>query len=66
MLWAKTAQIVRAILFGQRNGYYVRWPSLLHLRGAIIAYTLETEIVSIMGVFYGGRDYEAALAPDDE
>jgi plasmid stabilization system protein ParE len=33
---------------------------------AIIAYTLETEVVSIMGVFYGGQDYEAALAPDDE
>jgi len=27
---------------------------------------LETEVVSIMGVFYGGKDYEAALAPDDE
>ena len=33
---------------------------------AIIAYTLETEVASIVGVFYGGRDYEAALAPDDE
>jgi len=33
---------------------------------AIIAYTLEPEVVSIVGVFYGGQDYEAALAPDDE
>jgi len=33
---------------------------------AIIAYLLETEVVSIVGVFYGGQDYEAALAPDEE
>ncbi|MBT2792556.1 type II toxin-antitoxin system RelE/ParE family toxin [Paraburkholderia strydomiana] len=33
---------------------------------AIIAYTLEPEIVSIVGVFYGGHDYEASLATDDE
>jgi len=40
---------------------------ITHLRGrAIIAYTLETEVVSIVGVFYGGQNYEAALAPDDE
>ncbi len=32
----------------------------------IIAYTLDPEIVSIIGVFYGGQDYEAALDPDDE
>lgn len=30
------------------------------------ASSLETEVVSIVGVFYGGQDYEAALAPDDE
>jgi len=33
---------------------------------AIIAYTLQTDVVSIVGVFYGGQDYEAALAPDEE
>jgi toxin ParE1/3/4 len=33
---------------------------------AIIAYTLETEVVSILGVFYGGQDFEAALALDDK
>jgi plasmid stabilization system protein ParE len=33
---------------------------------AIIAYMLETEVVSIIGVFYGGQDYESALAHDDE
>ncbi|MDR5809197.1 type II toxin-antitoxin system RelE/ParE family toxin [Caballeronia sp. LZ019] len=32
----------------------------------IIAYALKTEVVSIVGVFYGGQDYEAALAPNDE
>ncbi|BBQ02319.1 hypothetical protein BSFA1_74470 (plasmid) [Burkholderia sp. SFA1] len=33
---------------------------------AIIAYTLDAEIVSIVGVFYGGQDYEAALTPDED
>jgi toxin ParE1/3/4 len=28
-----------------------------------IAFILEPERVSIIGVFYGGRDYEAALQP---
>ncbi|WP_250502537.1 type II toxin-antitoxin system RelE/ParE family toxin [Caballeronia sp. AZ7_KS35] len=33
---------------------------------AIIAYTLDPEVVSIVGVFYGGQDYEAALTPDED
>ena len=33
---------------------------------SIIAYTVETDVVSIIGVFYGGQDYEAALTSDDE
>jgi plasmid stabilization system protein ParE len=33
---------------------------------AIIAYTLEMDVVSIVGVFYGGQDYEATLAPEDD
>lgn len=33
---------------------------------AIIAYVLETQVVSIVGVFYGGQNYEAVLAADDE
>ncbi|MDR5763303.1 type II toxin-antitoxin system RelE/ParE family toxin [Caballeronia sp. LZ035] len=33
---------------------------------AIVAYILERELVSVVGVFYGGQDYEAALAQDDE
>ncbi|BCQ28774.1 type II toxin-antitoxin system RelE/ParE family toxin (plasmid) [Caballeronia sp. NK8] len=33
---------------------------------AIIAYTLDPEVVSIVGVFYGGQDYEAALIPDED
>lgn len=33
---------------------------------AIIAYTLDSERVSIVGVFYGGQDYEAALTPDGD
>ncbi|MGB8840513.1 MAG: type II toxin-antitoxin system RelE/ParE family toxin [Aliidongia sp.] len=28
---------------------------------AVIAFTVEVERVSIIGVFYGGQDYEAAL-----
>ena len=30
-----------------------------------IAYTAEDEKVSIIGVFHGGRDYEAELQPED-
>ena len=33
---------------------------------SIIAYTVETDVVSIIGVFYGGQDFEAALTSDDE
>jgi toxin ParE1/3/4 len=33
---------------------------------AIIAYLLESEVVSVVGVFYGGQDYEAAFGADDE
>ncbi|MBC8641384.1 type II toxin-antitoxin system RelE/ParE family toxin [Caballeronia sp. EK] len=32
----------------------------------IIAYTVEKEVVSIVGVFYGGQDYEAALTLDED
>ncbi|SKD05450.1 Plasmid stabilization system protein ParE [Burkholderia sp. CF099] len=32
----------------------------------IIAYLLDREVVSIVGVFYGGQDYETALASGDE
>ena len=30
-----------------------------------IAYTVDNERVSIIGVFHGGRDYETALRPDE-
>jgi toxin ParE1/3/4 len=30
-----------------------------------IAYTVEDEKVSIIGVFHGGRDYETALQPEE-
>ncbi|GAB5097877.1 type II toxin-antitoxin system RelE/ParE family toxin [Caballeronia sp. HLA56] len=33
---------------------------------SIIAYTLEADAVSIVGAFYGGQDYEAALLSDDD
>ncbi|GJH12725.1 hypothetical protein CBA19CS11_27825 [Caballeronia novacaledonica] len=33
---------------------------------AIIAYLVDDAIVSIVGVFYGGQDYESALTPDDD
>jgi len=32
---------------------------------AIIAYLVDSATVSIVGVFYGGQDYESALNPDD-
>jgi toxin ParE1/3/4 len=27
----------------------------------VIAYTVETELISILGIFYGGQDYETVL-----
>jgi plasmid stabilization system protein ParE len=40
---------------------------ITHFRNrTIIAYLLGSEVVSIVGVFYGGQDYEAALGPDDD
>lgn len=32
---------------------------------AIIAYLLDDEVVSIIGVFYGGQDYEVPLGADE-
>jgi len=32
----------------------------------IIAYLLDREVVSIVGVFYGGQDYEGVLGSDDK
>jgi len=31
---------------------------------AIIAFDVDAEVVSIIGVFYGGRDYETILHDD--
>jgi toxin ParE1/3/4 len=31
---------------------------------ALIAFTVDAERVSIIGLFYGGRDYEALLQSD--
>lgn len=31
----------------------------------VIAFDVDTEVVSIIGVFYGGQDYEAVLRDDD-
>ena len=33
-------------------------------RRTVIAYTVETNRVSIIGIFHGGEDYESALEPD--
>jgi len=30
----------------------------------VIAFTVEKDVVSIVGIFYGGRDYEKILMPD--
>jgi len=35
-------------------------------RRAIIAYAVEVEHVSIIGVFYGGQDYERALRSESD
>ncbi len=32
---------------------------------AVIAFDVDTEAVSIIGVFYGGQDYETVLGDDD-
>lgn len=31
----------------------------------VIAFDVDTEVVSIIGVFYGGQDYETILRDDD-
>ena len=31
---------------------------------AVIAYAVDAEFISIIGVFYGGQDYETALQSD--
>nr|WP_238531482.1 type II toxin-antitoxin system RelE/ParE family toxin [Collimonas fungivorans] len=31
---------------------------------AVIAFSVEAELVSIIGIFYGGRDYETVLQSD--
>lgn len=37
-------------------------------RRAVIAFDVDAEVVSILGVFYGGQDYETILQddPDDD
>jgi toxin ParE1/3/4 len=32
---------------------------------AVIAFDVDTEVVSIIGVFSGGQDYETVLRDDD-
>lgn len=32
-------------------------------RRATIAFTVEDDVVTILGIFYGGQDYEGALRP---
>jgi toxin ParE1/3/4 len=34
-------------------------------RRVTIAFTVDENIVTIIGVFYGGQDFEAALKPED-
>lgn len=33
---------------------------------AVIAFAVEGDTVSVLGVFYGGRDYETLLSPDQD
>jgi toxin ParE1/3/4 len=35
-------------------------------RRTVIAYTVEADQVSVIGVFHGGQDYEAELQPDSD
>ncbi|WP_096701081.1 type II toxin-antitoxin system RelE/ParE family toxin [Magnetospirillum sp. 15-1] len=35
-------------------------------RRTVIAYAVADDRISVIGVFYGGRDYEAALRPGPE
>jgi plasmid stabilization system protein ParE len=42
-------------------------PGLLltnYKKRVVIAYTVEVETISIIGVFYGGQDYQATLDPE--
>ena len=40
---------------------------ITHYKGrAIIAFAVEAEQVSIIGVFYGGQDYEGALRSESD
>lgn len=40
---------------------------ITHYKGrAVIAFAVEAERVSIIGVFYGGQDYESVLQPSQE
>lgn len=32
---------------------------------AVIAFAVDEELISIIGVFYGGQDYTTALQPDE-
>ncbi|MCC6505745.1 MAG: type II toxin-antitoxin system RelE/ParE family toxin [Aquimonas sp.] len=33
-------------------------------RRAVIAFVVDVDLVSVIGIFYGGQDYEAALQTD--
>ena len=33
-------------------------------RRAVIAFVVDADLVSVIGIFYGGQDYEAALQAD--
>jgi hypothetical protein len=44
---------------------YVRACGRCRIRRTEIAYIAEDEKVSIIGVFHGGRDYEAEQQPED-
>jgi plasmid stabilization system protein ParE len=35
-------------------------------RRTVIAYTVESDQVSVIGVFHGGQDYESELQPDSD
>lgn len=52
---------------GTRRDDIRRGLRITHYKGrAIIAFAVEAEQVSILGVFYGGQDYEGALRSDSD
>lgn len=49
----------------QRNDVRLGLRVTNYKKRAVIAFDVDTDVVSIIGVFYGGQDYETVLRDDD-